>query len=207
MRKFRRKYYDLFSKVYDRFIAMHSPESAGEIKAFFAEKTGVKHGEWVLDICTGTGSSLPYLKASGGAVIGLDFSSGMLARAHEKMPAMPLVQADVSHLPFKAGRFDAVTCTHAFYELKGDAQEKCLLEIHRILKPGKRFAMMEHDVPKSKVIRMLFYIRLMSMGWRKAVEILKHEQETLGRYFASVEKIQTASGRSKIFICTRRTTS
>lgn len=202
MRKFRQKYYDFFSKFYDRFIAMHSPEAAGEIKAFFADTTEVRVGDRVLDLCTGTGSLLPYLKATGGAVIGLDFSRGMLSRAREKMPDAMLIQADVSHLPFKARRFDAVTCTHAFYELKGEAQEKCLLEICRLLKPGKRFVMMEHDVPKSKMIRMLFYIRLMSMGWRKAVEILKHEEETLGRYFSSVEKLRTGSGRSKILICT-----
>ena len=44
--------------------------------------------------------------------------------------------------------FDAVTCSHAFYELKGETQERTLREILRILKPGKTFLMMEHDVPE-----------------------------------------------------------
>ena len=112
--------------------------------------------------------------------------------------------ADVAYLPFKNMIFDAVTCSHAFYELKGLTQDYCLYEIDRVLKPGRPFLMMEHDVPKNFFVRMLFYLRLLSMGPNKALEILRHERELLMRYFRSVEKIYTPTGRSKVMICKGR---
>lgn len=97
--------------------------------------------------------------------------------------------------------FDAATCAHAFYELKGDSQDACLRGIRNILKNGKPFLMMEHDVPRNPLVRFLFYIRLMSMGMSKAIQIVRHEREVLLRYFHTVDKHQTASGRSKIMVC------
>jgi ubiquinone/menaquinone biosynthesis C-methylase UbiE len=94
-----------------------------------------------------------------------------------------------------------VTCTHAFYELKGETQDRALREIVRVLKAGRPFFMMEHDVPRRPLIRALFYVRLFSMGAKRAIYILRHEKRTLERYFESVEKITTPSGRSKIMIC------
>ena len=61
--------------------------------------------------------------------------------------------------------------------------------------------MMEHDVPRRPLIRALFYVRLFSMGAKRAIYVLRHEKRTLERYFESVEKITTPSGRSKIMIC------
>jgi len=41
----------------------------------------------------------------------------------------------VGRLPFAAGSFDAVTCSHAFYEIKGETQRWALEEILRVLRP------------------------------------------------------------------------
>ena len=205
--KFRQKYYDYFSKVYDRFVALHSSDRQGNLRQCLSEKTGAEKGDKVLDICTGTASLLQHLKkmtGKDGMVVGADFSKGMLAVAKEKTVNTDqafLVRADVSHLPFKGQMFDAVTCAHAFYELRGNTQDQCLNEIGRVLKPGHPFLMLEHDVPKHFFIRMLFYLRLLSMGTSRAFDILKHEKELLARYFKYVDKISTPTGRSKIMIC------
>ncbi|MBW2119707.1 MAG: class I SAM-dependent methyltransferase, partial [Deltaproteobacteria bacterium] len=207
VRKFRQKYYDHFSKIYDRFVALHSFDRQGSLRNYLSEKTGTQKGGKVLDICTGTASLLKHLqKKTGedGIVVGVDFSRGMLGIAREKTASTDhvfLVQADVSHMPFKARIFDAVTCAHAFYELQGKAQDQSLREIGRLLKPGKPFLMLEHDVPNHPLIRMLFYVRLLSMGPSRAMEILKHERELLARHFTSVNKIKTPTGRSQIMIC------
>lgn len=100
-----------------------------------------------------------------------------------------------------AGSFDAVTCSHAFYELKGETQGQALREILRILKPGRVFLIMEHDVPENSLVRALFYIRILSMGAKRALAILKHEKSTLESYFSRVEKVASPSGGSKILIC------
>jgi ubiquinone/menaquinone biosynthesis C-methylase UbiE len=207
MKRFRQIYYDLFSHIYDGFVALHSTDKGAGLRCFLADRTGLCGGEKVLDICTGTGTLLHYLREKvhgGGLVAGVDFSVGMLRMGKSKIPdhdTIVLVMADVACLPFRDVVFDAVTCSHAFYELRGETQNGCLQEIGRVLKPGRPFVMMEHDVPKNFLVRMLFYLRLLSMGPHKAREILRHERQLLLRYFRSVEKIQTPTGRSKVMIC------
>jgi len=210
MGKFRQKYYDYFSRIYDRFVALHSSDRQGELRKFLSEKTGAQGGDKLLDICTGTASLLKHLKertGDGGVVVGADFSRGMLHVAKGKTAGLDrvfLVRADASRLPFKGKMFDAVTCAHAFYELKGPSQDKCLKEVGRVLKPGHPFLMLEHDVPQNPFVRMLFYLRLLTMGTSRAFDILRREKELLARYFGIVDKITTPTGRSKIMICRNR---
>jgi demethylphylloquinol methyltransferase len=207
MAGWRQKYYDWFSRFYDRFVAMHSSDPGGSLRAYLAEQTGLSDGDRVLDICTGTGSLLLNLKnktGTGGMVVGIDFSGGMIAAAGKKTGASPniyLVRCDAGRLPFREAAFDAVTCTHAFYELKGPSQKACLQEIGRTLKPARPFLMMEHEVPSRPLIRFLFYVRMFSMGSARAFQILKHEQALLLTYFRTAVKKRTPTGNSKIWIC------
>lgn len=207
MGNYRRSYYNVFSRCYDRFVALHASDAQSVARQYLAELVPVSKGERVLDLCTGTGSLLPYLSrrvGRNGAVVGVDFSRGMLAVNRRKTKGsenVHLVEADAAVLPFTAGSFDAVTCSHAFYELKGGAQERALREIQRLLKPGKAFLMMEHDVPENSTVRALFYIRMLCMGARRALAILRHEKSTFESYFARVDKITSPSGRSKVLIC------
>ncbi len=60
---------------------------------------------------------------------------------------------------------------------------------------------MEHDLPEKPLVRVMFYLRLASMGAKRAINILMHEKTLLGRHFRSVEKVITPTGRSKIMIC------
>lgn len=206
-RNLRRKYYDFFSRFYDGFVALHSGDRGGALREEFAAGTGLRKGDIALDICTGTGSLLLSLHRHVGVegrVIGIDFSMGMLQAAKTKTAVHPnihLLQADAAELPFKREALNLVTCSHAFYELKGDTRNRCLQEISRALKKGGRFLMMEHDVPKNLFIRFLFYLRILSMGSRKALAILKNEKTLYQEYFASVERTTTKTGRSKIFAC------
>jgi ubiquinone/menaquinone biosynthesis C-methylase UbiE len=203
----RRVYYNGFSRFYDRFVAFHSRDKHGLARKFLADRLPTEEGGSVLDICTGTATLLSHLQARvglDGRVVGVDFSRGMLKAGKDKMESsvnIHLVEADAGHLPFAAGTFDAVTCSHAFYELKGETQNRALQEILRVLRPKGAFLMMEHDVPRNLFVRALFYVRLASMGAGRAVCILRHEQELLGRYFGRVEKILLPSGRSKVLIC------
>ena len=51
-----------------------------------------------------------------------------------------------------------------------------------------------------RLVRLLFHIRLMSMGCKQAGQILKHEAGFLRQHFSRVEKASV--GKSKIYICT-----
>ena len=210
MRRIRRAYYDWFSTFYDRFVSLHSRDKKGTARIFLVEQPAIRNGGSVLDLCTGTATVLPLLAEKvgrKGKVVGVDFSHGMLTVAQGKTRSLYnvfLVEADAGCLPFVHGSFDAVTCSHAFYELKGDTQNRALQEIVRVLKPGGTFLMMEHDVPKSLLVRGLFYTRLAVIGAGKAMTFLRHERELLETHFATVEKILAPAGRSKIMVCRKK---
>lgn len=204
--RYRIRYYDRFARVYDRFVAAHSSDREGRLREVLADRAGLAPGGWVLDLCTGTGAMLPSLGrrvGDGGVVVGLDFSRGMLGRAREKVRGQPeivLVEADAERLPFRPGSFDAITCSHAFYELKGAGAERTVEEAARTLVRGGRFLMMEHEIPERWGIRLLFYLRLLSMGLRKAREVLGHEEAFFRRHFDAVERVRTETGGSKIVV-------
>lgn len=204
--RYRIHYYDAFSRVYDRFVAAHSSDRDGRLREALADRSELEPGDRVLDLCTGTGAMLPAVAGragSRGLVIGLDFSRGMLDRARARTAGngwVVLVEADAERLPFRSDSLHAVTCSHAFYELKGDGAERALREVVRVLRHGGRFVMMEHEVPKKLGIRLLFYIRLLSMGLRKAMEVLGHEEGIFARHFDRVERDRIDTGRSKIIV-------
>jgi demethylmenaquinone methyltransferase/2-methoxy-6-polyprenyl-1,4-benzoquinol methylase len=203
------RYYDLFSRFYDKFVELHSGDRTKKLRQELARQTYLTEGNTALDICTGTGSLLPNLQervGRKGLVVGLDFSKGMLRIAAQKVSPFPniaLVQADAGNLPFRNQIFDALTCSHAFYELTGDAAQRCLGEVNRVLRIGSHFLMMEHDVPKNLFIRVLYYIRIFSMGLGKGLEVLNSEEKLFRRHLGGGRKITIGSGRTKIISCTR----
>lgn len=207
MRSPRQRYYDAFSAFYDRFVALHSRDTQRELRQFLARLLPVREGDAVLDLCTGTGALLPYLAGRVGAsglAVGLDFSKGMLGRARVKTAGEPnvlLVQGRAERLPFAARSFRAVTCSHAFYELKGEQRERALAEIARVLEPEGTFFMMEHDVPPGQPAKALFYLRLTLAGGGRARRFLREERSVLQRHFGRVDKMPSPSGKSKVMVC------
>ncbi|HVN18678.1 MAG TPA: class I SAM-dependent methyltransferase [Dongiaceae bacterium] len=210
MRRGRQIYYDKFSRFYDRFVALHSRDKQGLARKLLVDQIPVQSGSSVLDLCTGTGSLLTPMQVKlgpSGRIVAIDFSHGMLTVAGNKIRGLTniwLVEADAGSLPFRASVFDAVTCSHAFYELKGETQTNALEEIARVLKPEGVFLMMEHDVPANPFIRVLFYLRLTVIGAGSAIAFLRHEHEVLERYFGCVEKVAAPAGRSKVMVCRKQ---
>jgi demethylmenaquinone methyltransferase/2-methoxy-6-polyprenyl-1,4-benzoquinol methylase len=206
MRSTRQRYYDLFSKVYDLIIRLHSGDREGSLRGFIACKVSLSRGDRALDLCTGTGSvALQLAKQVGekGLVIGLDFSRGMLEKAKEKaeksnLNQLYLIQANAGQLPLQDASFQGVTCSHAFYELKGDERIKAINEVARILIDGGRFCLMEHAKPEKLVPRLFFYVRLFFLGSRDARKFLSEENTIFGKRFINVTKVMSPTGRSKL---------
>ncbi len=206
----RRRYYDIFSHFYDFVIKLHSGDESGIARTLLYEKLDVTGGP-VLDLCTGTGAVAIEISKNLGKemVVGVDFSKGMLKKAKSKKERVPellhlhFVAADASLLPFKDATFSGCSCSHAFYELKGDKKFKSLLEVRRVLKNGAKFCMMEHEVPKNRFVKLLFYVRLTLLGKREAKIFLEKEIEIFKGLFRNVKKEVSFSGKSKI-ICGER---
>ncbi len=159
-----------------------------------------------MDLCTGTGSvAIELGKQTGkkGLVIGLDFSMGMLKKAKKKaaklnMNQLFLVQANAAQLPFKNNFFHGVTCSHAFYELKGVERTLAIGEVARVLRQGGRFCLMEHAKPKKLFLRILFYLRLLLLGSKNTRNFLQEEGSLLGERFKKIAKEMSPTGRSKL---------
>ncbi|MFF3605938.1 class I SAM-dependent methyltransferase [Streptomyces sp. NPDC002463] len=93
-----------------------------------------------LDVCCGTGAGLGVLRSvCAGRVAGVDFSTGMLARARGAHPAADLVRADALALPF-APAFDLAVSFGAFGHFLPDDQRTLFAQVHGALRPGGAFA-------------------------------------------------------------------
>ena len=206
MSSLRRLYYDLFSEVYDFIIRLHSPDIEGSLRRFIAEKTNLSKGQKALDLCTGTGSVAAELAKQVGEsslAVGLDFSLGMLQKAKKKalrlhLHQLHLVQANASQLPFKKSSFQGVTCSHAFYELKGYERTEAINEVARVLMDGGRFCLMEHAKPQKRIPRLLLYVRILFLGAKDARKFLREEEAILGERFKKVAGQMSPTGQSKL---------
>lgn len=206
MGSMRQVYYDLFSKVYDFVIRLHSSDREGSLRRFITEKTHLSEGGRASDLCTGTGSvAVELAKQVGeyGLVVGLYFSWGMIEKAKEKskrlnLKQLYLIQANASQLPLQKASFRGVTCSHAFYELKGVERIKAIEEVSRVLKEDGRFCLMEHAKPGKLFPRLLFYIRILFLGFKDARKFLNKEGFIFGEGFKNITKMMSPTGRSKL---------
>jgi demethylmenaquinone methyltransferase/2-methoxy-6-polyprenyl-1,4-benzoquinol methylase len=102
-------------------------------------------GDRVLDVCCGTGDLAIAAEQQGGRVVGLDFSERMLGRARRKSGTIEWVRGDALALPFGDAEFDAATVGFGVRNLAD--LERGLGELHRVLRPGGRIAVLEITRP------------------------------------------------------------
>jgi SAM-dependent methyltransferase len=93
-----------------------------------------------LDVCCGTGAGMRVLKSlCPGRIMGVDFSTGMLAQARTAYPDATLVRADVQALPF-AEVFDLAVSFGALGHFRPAQRPALFAGVHRALRPGGVFA-------------------------------------------------------------------
>ena len=206
----RRRYYDLFSHVYDRFIALHSRRDEQNSREFLVDSARLERiaKPKILDICCGTGTViLAFAKRyPEGTTVGLDFSHGMLLKAKEKdlKQKVLFAEGDAALLPFSNDAFDVVACSHALYELKGAARIEALKEMKRVVKSGHGSVLvMEHEIPTHPMIKLLFKIRMVLVGSADARAFLGEGLEPFRKVFSKVDLSHTASGKSRLLRCSK----
>jgi len=109
---------------------------------------GLPPGSRVLDLACGTGDFCRELDEGGLSPIGLDLSYGMLAAARTDAP---LAQADILRLPLPDGSADGAICGFALRNLV--ELRPFFAELHRVVRPGGRIALLEVAEPPNKFLR------------------------------------------------------
>lgn len=126
--------YDLIASEFARQNSVAATEVAERLDELAAS---VPAGSLVADLGCGPGRDVMMLRARGLRVAGIDLSLGQL-RASD-VPG--LVQADMRHLPLRAGSVHAIWCWAALVHLPRDAASQALAEFARIVRSGGSLVM------------------------------------------------------------------
>lgn len=153
---------DMFAGVAPRYDFLnHLLSGALDVvwRKLSARALGEVEGKPVLDLCCGTGDQALEVESRGGSMTAADFCVPMLALAQPKLrqpgrPAPQLLAADALALPFGGGHFGGATVS---FGLRNVADlDRALSELHRVLKPGARLAVLEFALPENSLLRTLY---------------------------------------------------
>jgi demethylmenaquinone methyltransferase/2-methoxy-6-polyprenyl-1,4-benzoquinol methylase len=114
-----------------------------------------------LDLCAGTldvGAELSHQRGFAGFIVGADFAVPMLQAGLGKAPSTSLapVAADAQELPLgDASMHGAVV---AFGIRNVASLDRGLAEVHRVLRSGGRFVILEFTTPRSAIVRTLYHV-------------------------------------------------
>src|SRR6516165_5954357 len=106
----------------------------------------------LLEAGVGTGRNFPFYPAGVSAVVGIDLSPRMLARAERRRDQSPvpmdLRQMDVTKLDFANNTFDAAVSTFLFCVLPDQLQVPALQEFGRVVKLSGPIRLLEYIRPR-----------------------------------------------------------
>ena len=147
-----RKVAGVFDSVAPSYDLMNDLMSAGmhrAWKAFTVAIAGIRPGERVLDVASGSGDLARVFARRVGAdgeVWITDINRAMLARARrdrllDEGRALPLAQCDAERLPFPSDYFDCVSVAFGLRNMTH--KDAALAEMRRVLKPGGRLLVLE----------------------------------------------------------------
>ena len=115
----------------------------------------------ILDVATGTADfAIEAVLLQPEKIIGVDLAENMLRIGEEKVRKMnlekiiSLQQADSEALPFSENNFDAITIGFGVRNFMNPL--KGLSEMHRVLKPGGKIAVLEFSKPKNFLVKGAF---------------------------------------------------
>ena len=150
----------------------------------------------VLDLATGTGAFPLLLRRAGhrGAIVGVDRSAAMLARARTKCHDADIrfVHADLNALPFEPESFDVIVMGYGLRYL--DDLPRAMEAVHRVLRPGGLFLTLDFGVPGSALMRALCFSYLFVVGTLWGL-LLHRRADT---YWHIVESLQAYPGQGAL---------
>ena len=156
----------VFDSVASRYDLMNDLMSLGVHrlwKRFAVELSGVRAGQRVLDLASGTGdlaARVSALVGPGGMVVMSDVNAAMLSLGRDRMLDAGRVgnvryaQIDAEALPFPSDTFDCVTIGFGLRNVT--RKERALAEMHRVLRPGGRALVLEFSQPTTGPLKAAY---------------------------------------------------
>ena len=161
------KTYDIWSWFYDHtFGSLVRRRQQRAVQQLHA-----RPGDRILDIGVGTGMLLP-LYPKDVTVVGMDLSSGMLAKAAKKRQELGLkhcglVRADAMLPPFADASFDHIVITHTISVVS--RPDRLIQWASRLLKPGGRVVLLNHFRSTHPIVAWFEKVlnpMFVKIGWR-----------------------------------------
>jgi ubiquinone/menaquinone biosynthesis C-methylase UbiE len=191
-------------QAFDRVPALYDrvrPDYPSEVVDWLIQALGLGEGETVVDLAAGTGKLTTVLLARARArVIAVEPSVRMLARLREVAPGAEAIEGTAEAIPLPDASADAVTVAQAFHWF---ANEDALGEIHRVLRPGRRLALVWNrrvlDAPAHAAMNELFapyetrdVPRHKSGEWRRAMEATKRFEPAASKELPWTQSVDRA---------------
>ncbi len=151
--------FDRIAPVYDPMNLLISAFQEPRWRRRAVALTGVRPGDRLLDVATGTGKVAAdlYRRAQpGGTVLGVDISPGMIGVAQRRFrdrTGLEFVVGDALALPTADGTFDAATIAFGMRNLPD--YRLGFAELARSVRPGGRVVCLEIARPRSRLARIL----------------------------------------------------
>jgi demethylmenaquinone methyltransferase/2-methoxy-6-polyprenyl-1,4-benzoquinol methylase len=152
----------VFDSVASRYDLMNDLMSLGVHrlwKRHAVEMAGVRRGQRVLDLASGTGDlaeRFSGIVGADGLVVMSDINAAMLEQGRERLTDKGRVGnlhyalANAERLPFASDTFDCVTIGFGLRNVTH--KEWALTEMHRVLRPGGRVLILEFSHPTTKLL-------------------------------------------------------
>ena len=156
----------MFDAIARRYDLLNRLLSAGRDRVWRAravDALGLRGGERVLDLCTGTADlalALASPRGGAGCVVGIDFSAAMLRLGRVKIArrrpagAVRLLRADAERIPLGAASVDGATIAFGIRNVRD--RSRALAEVRRVLRPGGRLAILEFGEPGPIPVRAVY---------------------------------------------------
>lgn len=156
----------MFDAIADRYDLLNHLLSAGIDKRWrkrAIDSLALTGSERLLDLCTGTGDvAIAARTVPRGArrAVAVDFAAAMLRIGGEKIrraglaDSITLVRADATQVPMADRSIDAATIAFGIRNVENTAA--AVGELHRVLRPGGRFAILEFAIPTVPIVRAVY---------------------------------------------------
>ena len=139
-----------FSKIYRFYDLVNSVITLGFDKSWRSKASYYISGKKVLDLGSGTGAALRQLHNYEVTAVDPDEKMLQLNKFENKIIGV------AEDLPFPDNSFNSVYCAFVWRNLNNP--ELGLQEVHRVLKPGGNFILLDMTRPKNNFLRILHKI-------------------------------------------------